>query len=117
LTPPVSEVACEPLPSAEIMPILDAAAQAQKVPPKLLRAVMEQESGGRPCAISPKGAQGLMQLMPVTVTQFQVADPFDARQSVEAGAQFLKQLLDKYKGDLALVAAAYNSGPATVDQA
>ena len=108
---------CDPLPPAEIIPIVDAAAQGHHVQTALLRGVIEQESGGRPCVVSSKGAQGLMQLMPATIEQFQVDDAFDAKQNIEAGAQFLKQLLDKYKGNLSLALAAYNSGPATVDQA
>ena len=58
-----------------------------------------------------------MQLMPATVKQFQVNDAFDPKQNVDAGAKYLKQLLDKYKGDVALALAAYNAGPATVDAA
>jgi soluble lytic murein transglycosylase-like protein len=110
-------VECEPMPAAEITPIVDAAAQEHHVQTEVLRGVIEQESGGRPCAVSPKGARGLMQLMPATMEQFQVADAFDPKQNVEAGAQFLKQLLDKYKGDLKLALAAYNAGPGSVDQA
>jgi len=86
---------------------VDAAAQSHKVQAKLLRAVMDQESASVSCAVSPKGAQGLMQLMPATMEQFHVTDPFDAKQNVEAGAQYLKQLLDKYKGDVSLALAAY----------
>jgi soluble lytic murein transglycosylase-like protein len=108
---------CDPLPEIELAPILDAAAQAHQVQTKLLRAVIERESGARPCVVSPKGASGLMQLMPATVEKFKVADPFDPKQNVEAGAEFLKQLLDKYKGDLSLVLAAFNAGPAAVDEA
>jgi soluble lytic murein transglycosylase-like protein len=119
--PPVEVVEsgadCEPLPASEITPIVDAAAQGHQVQTSLLRGVIEQESGGRPCAVSSKGARGLMQLMPVTLEQFQVADAFDPKQNVEAGAQFLKELLDKYKGDLKLALAAYNAGPGAVDQA
>jgi soluble lytic murein transglycosylase-like protein len=108
---------CDPLPPAEMDPIVDAAAQKNQLQTALLRSVIDQESGGRPCAVSPRGAQGLMQLMPDTVDTLQVADPFDPRQNVEAGAKYLKQLLDKYKGDLSLALAAYNAGPKTVDQA
>ena len=108
---------CEPLPPAVITPIVDAAAQGHQVQTALLRGVIEQESGGRPCAVSPKGARGLMQLMPATIEQFQVSDAFDPKQNVEAGAQFLKELLDRYKGQLQLVLAAYNAGPSAVDQA
>ena len=111
------EQECDPLPIAEIAPIVDAAAQSHHVQTNLLRAVIEQESASRPCAVSSKGAQGLMQLMPATAEQFQVTDPFDAKQNVEAGAEFLKQLLDKYKGNLSLALAAYNAGPSKVDQA
>jgi soluble lytic murein transglycosylase-like protein len=78
---------------------------------------MQQESGFRPCAISPKGARGLMQLMPATLEQFKVEDAFDPTANIEAGAAFLKQLLDKYKGDMKLALAAYNAGPAAVDKA
>ncbi|HXA51453.1 MAG TPA: lytic transglycosylase domain-containing protein, partial [Candidatus Acidoferrum sp.] len=108
---------CEPLSPAEITPIIDAAAQQHQVQTAVLRGVIEQESGGRPCAVSPKGARGLMQLMPSVIEQFQVSDAFDPKQNVEAGAQLLKQLLDKYKGDLKLALAAYNAGPGSVDRA
>ena len=108
---------CEPLPGAVVAPIIESAAAAQKIQPKLLRALADQESGLRPCAVSPKGAQGLMQLMPSTVQALDVHDPFDPKQSIEAGARYLRQLLDRYKGDLPLALGAYNAGPATVDQA
>jgi soluble lytic murein transglycosylase-like protein len=118
ISPPVEpSMDCDPLPPAEITPIVDAAAQGNHVETALLRGVIEHESGGRPCAVSSKGAQGLMQLMPATIEQFSVDDAFDPKQNIEAGAQFLKQLLDKYKGNLSLALAAYNAGPATVDQA
>ena len=84
--------------------------------PKLIRGVIEQESAFHACAISAKGAKGLMQLMPSTIEQFKVTDVFDPQQNIEAGATFLRQLLDKYKGDLKLALAAYNAGPATVDK-
>jgi soluble lytic murein transglycosylase-like protein len=71
----------------------------------------------RPCAISAKGAQGLMQLMPDTAQQLAVLDVFDPKENIEAGAKYLKQLIDKYKGDLKLALGAYNAGPTTVDQA
>ena len=83
----------------------------------LLRAVIGQESAFHPCAVSSKGAQGLMQLMPEVASRLGVKDIFDPKQNVEAGAQYLKELLDKYKGDLSRALAAYNAGPAAVDQA
>jgi soluble lytic murein transglycosylase-like protein len=107
---------CDPLPEIELTPMIDGAAQGNHLQANLLRGVIEQESGKRPCAVSAKGAKGLMQLMPATADQFQVADPFDAKQNIEAGAKYLKQLLDRYKGDVKLALAAYNAGPAVVDQ-
>jgi soluble lytic murein transglycosylase-like protein len=109
--------ACDPLADTVSTPLIDGAAQQQGVDTKLLRAVIDQESGFRPCAISPKGAQGLMQLMPATAEQFNVADPFDPKQSIDAGAKYLKQLLDKYKGDVPQTLAAYNAGPGATDLA
>lgn len=112
----IAEAPCEPIADAAVAPIIDGAAKSQDVQARLLRAVVEQESAFRPCAISSKGAKGLMQLMPATIEQLGVSDPFDPKENVEAGARFLKQLIDKYKGDLKLALGAYNAGPATVDQ-
>ena len=117
----VAEVAepppCEPATNNLLKPVIEAAAKAQELQPDLLRAVIEQESGLRSCAVSAKGARGLMQLMPATVEQFAVADPFDPTENIGAGAKYLKQLLDKYKGELKLALAAYNAGPGAVDEA
>ncbi len=74
----------------------------QGVKAELIRAVIAQESGARPCAVSSKGAQGIMQLMPATSEQFGVKDPFDPKQNVEAGTKLLKQLLTKYNSDVKL---------------
>ena len=106
-------------PSPILAPLFcsDSRRKAHQVDAKLLRGVIVQESGFRPCAVSSKGARWLMQLMPATVKQFQVNDAFDPKQNVDAGAKYLKQLLDQYKGDVALALAAYNAGPATVDAA
>jgi soluble lytic murein transglycosylase-like protein len=111
------EPVCDPLADVVAAPLIDGAAQQEGVDSKLLRAVIDQESAFRPCAISAKGAQGLMQLMPATAEQFNVADPFDPKQSIEAGAKYLKQLLDKYKGDVPEALAAYNAGPGATDLA
>jgi soluble lytic murein transglycosylase-like protein len=108
---------CEPLGDAVVAPLIEASAKAQEIQPELLRAVMERESGFRPCAVSSKGAQGLMQLMPDTARDLGVTDPFDPKESVSAGARFLKQLMERYKGDLSKTLGAYNAGPAAVDQA
>lgn len=112
-----AETDCDPIAEVELTPMIDAAAQTHSVQPKVLRAVIEQESGFRPCAVSRKGAQGLMQLMPETAGQLGVEDAFDPKQNIEGGARYLKELLDKYKGDLSLALGAYNAGPSTVDQA
>jgi soluble lytic murein transglycosylase-like protein len=74
-------------------PLVERAATEHGVDAKLLRAVIDQESGFHPCASSPKGAQGLMQLMPGTADRFPVADPFDPKQNIVAGAKYLKPLL------------------------
>src|ERR1044071_1198918 len=108
---------CEPMEEAEVAPLIDNAAKAQALPAKLVRAVIAQESGFHSCAVSDKGAQGLMQLMPATAEQFGVKDPFDPKANVEAGAKFLRALLEKYKGDLLQALGAYNAGPETVDKA
>jgi soluble lytic murein transglycosylase-like protein len=111
------EAECDQLSEPELGPMVTSAATQHQLEPKLLRGVIDQESRGRPCAVSPKGARGLMQLMPSTIDQFKVDDAFDPQQNIEAGATFLKQLLDKYKGDMKLALAAYNAGPGTVDHA
>jgi soluble lytic murein transglycosylase-like protein len=107
---------CDPLDPITIDSLISSAARRQSLEPSLLHAVMKQESGFKPCAVSIKGAQGLMQLMPATAQQLHVADPFDPQQNVQAGAAFLKQLLARYKGDLRLALVAYNAGTLWADQ-
>ena len=106
---------CDPLGDPELTPLITAAAQQHKVEPKLLRGVIEQESGFHACAVSAKGAMGLMQLMPAIVQRFNVDDAFDPKQNIDAGATYLRQLLDKYSDDIKLTLAAYNAGPNSVD--
>jgi soluble lytic murein transglycosylase-like protein len=105
---------CDPLPSESIEKLILKAAQKEGVNPKLVRAMVKRESGGKPCAISAKGAQGLMQLMPATQADLGVSDPFDAESSVNGGVKYLKQMLDRYEGNSALALAAYNAGPQRV---
>lgn len=114
---PAAQFPCDPIADPTVAPIIDQAAKTQDLEAKLLRAVIEQESAYRPCAVSPKGAKGLMQLMPDTAEQLGVKDPFDPQENIQAGAKYLKQLLDKYKGDLPQTLGAYNAGPTAVDQA
>jgi soluble lytic murein transglycosylase-like protein len=114
---PMAFADCAPLPDTTLNPIVAQAATAQSLDPDLLRSVIRQESAFRPCSVSSKGAMGLMQLMPATVEQFGVREPFEPIQNVEAGARFLKALLARYNGDLSRALAAYNAGPAAVDAA
>jgi soluble lytic murein transglycosylase-like protein len=107
---------CDPLRPDQLEPLIEAAANKTGVEAQLVRSVIDQESAGRPCALSASGAQGLMQLMPATAEEFDVDDPFDPRQNVEAGAKLLKSLLNRYKNDPALALSAYNAGPERVDQ-
>ena len=111
------QASCEPISQPELSKMIDEAAEKQQIDSNLVREVARQESGFKPCAVSPKGAEGLMQLMPATQAQFQVADPFDPKQSLEAGSKLLKTLLDRYHGDLTLALSAYNAGPGNVDKA
>ena len=101
---------------------VEAAWQAQVAPvanglgldPHLLSAVIWAESRCNPRALSPKGAQGLMQLMPATARQYAVADPFDPLQNISGGARYLRDLLKLFAGNLELALAAYNAGPRSV---
>jgi len=107
---------CDPLPRTQVDELVNAAATQQGLKPELIRAVMEQESGFKPCAESAKGASGLMQLMPSTADELHVDDVFDPAQNVSAGAKLLKALLDKYGGDTRLALSAYNAGAQRVEQ-
>jgi soluble lytic murein transglycosylase-like protein len=100
-------------PSAE--QLADAAARKYGLPPHLVRSVMKAESGLQPQAVSPKGAVGLMQLMPSTARTLG-ADPHDPAQNVDAGTRYLRALLEKYGGALRHALAAYNAGPAAVER-
>ena len=113
----VATTACDPLASSEVNALIKDASTKNKLDPSLLRAVMVQESGLRPCAVSTAGAMGLMQIMPDTAGDLGLADPYDPAANVNAGARYLKQMLDRYHGNTALALAAYNAGPGRTDQA
>ena len=110
---PAAAAECDPIPDADSTPMIAEAASESRLDPELLRAVIHQESAF-PCAVSGRGAMGLMQLMPDTAAGLRVADPFDPRQNIRSGAQYLRQMLDQFKGDEELALAAYNAGPARV---
>jgi soluble lytic murein transglycosylase-like protein len=86
------------------------------VDPRLIRAVIAAESNYNPSAVSPKGARGLMQLMPATAQRFGVKDIFDPVQNIFGGVQYLRHLLDLFEGDLVLALAAYNAGERIVQE-
>ncbi len=91
-------------------------ARLQSVRTDLVRAVVQVESGFNPYARSPKGALGLMQLMPATIHQFGVRNPFNPVENVRAGVAYLRALLDRYQNNEELALAAYNAGPGAVDK-
>ena len=90
------------------------AAGKYKLPRQLIHSVIRAESNFQADAVSPAGAQGLMQLMPATARELGVTDPFDVRQNIDGGARYLRQMLDRFGGDLKVALAAYNAGPGTV---
>ncbi len=103
-------------PSPRIESIIERAASRHRLDPELIRAVITCESGGDRRAESPRGAKGLMQLMDSTVTEMGVSDPFDPRANIYGGTAYLRQLLDRYSGNMEHALAAYNAGPAAVDR-
>lgn len=94
--------------------IIDKVAAEQGVNAKLVRALVQVESAYHPRARSPKGAMGLMQLMPATARQYGVADPYDPAANIEAGIKHLKSLLQRFPKSVALALAAYNAGEGAV---
>ena len=99
----------------DISTIVEKAARDNNVDPLLVHSIIQVESNYNPYAVSSKGAQGLMQLMPTTARGLGVSDSFDPRQNIEAGVRYLKYLQDLYKDDR-LALAAYNAGPGAVEK-
>lgn len=100
--------------SASIEDMLEEMSRKYALPVSLVRAVARRESALNPRALSPKGAQGVMQLMPGTAADLGVQDAFDAQQNIEAGVRLLRRLLEKYEGRVAEALAAYNAGEGAV---
>jgi soluble lytic murein transglycosylase-like protein len=117
MIPAPADRPCEALGESQLASLVDQAGAREGLATRLLRAVIEKESSALPCAVSSKGALGLMQLMPATVTALNVTNPFDPKENVDAGAKLLKQLLVRYGGDVARALSAYNAGPTRVDEA
>jgi hypothetical protein len=100
----------------EVEPVVQEASRHYNLPPTLIKAVIRVESNFVPSATSPKGAQGLMQLMPGTAEELQVRNPYDIRENIWAGTRYLCILLDKFGYRLPLALAAYNAGPQRVEK-
>ena len=115
-TRPAAERAAASAPAAPLIETVDRIAQQNQLSPKLVHSVIQVESNYNPNAVSPKGAQGLMQLIPSTARRFGVSNVFDPADNIQGGARYLKYLLGLYKGDEALALAAYNAGEGAVSR-
>lgn len=102
---------------AVYLPFIQEASRTYKLPSELIHAVILVESNYNARAISPKGAQGLMQLMPATAKRFGTVNSWDPRQNILAGSKYLRWLMDYFEQDVELSIAAYNAGEAAVMQA
>jgi Transglycosylase SLT domain len=96
--------------------VIDKVSSRHHLDPDLINSVIHAESGFNPKAVSSKGAQGLMQLMPQTASRLGVADAFDPSDNLEGGTRYLRELLERYNFDLIKALAAYNAGPQRVEQ-
>lgn len=114
VSPKAEDVPALPI-DADISRIVETAAQRHQVDPLLVHSVIQVESAYNKFATSPKGAQGLMQLIPATARELGVTNVFDPRQNIEAGVKYLKQLQAQFKDDR-LALAAYNAGPGAVSR-
>ena len=116
VTPKLTSATHADLTKAELHELLSSAGAQHNLDVNLLASVVRAESGGHTAAVSRKGAQGLMQLMPKTAAQLGVSDSLRPEENVAGGASYLDSLLTRYHDNLALALAAYNAGPAAVDR-
>jgi soluble lytic murein transglycosylase-like protein len=112
--PPV--LASKPTPATTLEEMVRAAGSSNNIDPELIMILIGAESGFNANAVSPKGALGLMQLMPQTALRLGVSNPFDPAANLQGGTRYLRQLLDRYHNDLTKALAAYNAGPMRVEQ-
>ena len=113
---PAAQYTVARVPSAPLAETVDRIAQENQLSARLVHSVIQVESNYDPNAVSPKGAQGLMQLIPSTARRFGVSDAFDPADNIQGGARYLKYLLGLYKGDQSLALAAYNAGEGAVSR-
>ena len=118
---PVASVTKPPLATpvldrASLGRVVNGAGERHQIDPDFISSVIRAESGFNSHAVSKKGAQGLMQLMPQTASQLGVANSFDPKANVEGGTKYLRELLEKYNFDVVKALAAYNAGPQRVEQ-
>lgn len=99
----------------ELEKIAEEKSRLYGVDPKLIKEMIREESGWNPNAISPKGAMGVMQLMPQTATLMGVKNPFDPVENIDGGVRYMKYLLEKFNGNVSFALAAYNAGPTVVE--
>jgi soluble lytic murein transglycosylase-like protein len=115
IDPPLAP-AVVPAPLSTLDAAVSAASSRNNIDPDLILSMIRAESGFNPNAISPKGAQGLMQLMPQTAAQLGVLNVLDPAANVEGGTRYLRELLERYQNDVLKALAAYNAGPERVEQ-
>jgi soluble lytic murein transglycosylase-like protein len=115
-TNPASLQAAPTVSAMTLNQAINGAGERHQIDPDFINSVIRAESGFNSRAVSKKGAQGLMQLMPQTASQLGVANSFDPNSNVEGGTKYLRELLEKYNFDVVKALAAYNAGPKRVDQ-